>query len=159
MLLGLLAVIKSVLHYLLQSKGKTEADVTDCLVWTFRFPLFYYISVSESLCQLLQNQSIGYKRRKRFLACEPNLDCFSLLQRSYLCCCEQQYSGQGVCCSILTGRCAFLKIVILLMEKVPSLCFYSDFSKILYSEAHFPYIFIHQILGSLSMIMCLIYLW
>lgn len=38
-----------------------------------------------------------------------------------------------------------------------SLCFYSDFLKTIYSEAHFPYAFIPQILDSLSMTVCLTY--
>lgn len=42
-----------------ESLEKTEPDVTDCLVQTFRFPWFYSVSVSESLCQFLQNQSMG----------------------------------------------------------------------------------------------------
>lgn len=105
----------------------------------------------------MQNQLIGYKRRKLFLAWEPNLDCFSFLQRRfYLCCCEQQCSRQVVCCSVLTGRLAFLKIVISLPENA-WMCFYSDFLKILGSEAHFPCAFIYQTLSSLPMIMCLIY--
>lgn len=119
--------------------------------------IFFCVSISESLCQLLQNQSIGYKRRKIFLACEPNLDCCFLLQRRfYLCFCEQQCSGQAICCSILIGRLTFLKIriSIISLQNRPSLCFYSDFLKILYSKAHFPYAFMHHILGSLPMIIC-----